>query len=146
MGLDRYITMDEFLGGMGTLDTMEDELVGNANTIVPKANELLDRFGEYRGCNSGYRSMAHHLEIYAAKNKTRKAQGLPELKVPMSSRHLICAAIDLEDTDGKLKKWAKENVDVLEELGLYCEALESTPTWLHIQFIAPKSGNRFFVP
>jgi hypothetical protein len=141
----RYITVLEYLGST-PLSSLPPEQVANLNTLIPKINDLLSRFGEFRKCNSGYRSMEEHLAIYARINARRKAQGLPERKVPMSSRHLVAAAIDLEDRDGKLKAWLVNNVKILEKLDLYCEHGSATPTWAHIQIIKPASGSRFFKP
>lgn len=141
----RFISVLEYLGST-ELASLPPEHIANLNTLIPKVNELLSRFGEYRKCNSGYRSMEEHLAIYARINARRKAQGLPERRIPMSSRHLSAAAIDLEDRDGKLKAWLLNNVKVLEELGLYCEHPDDTPTWAHIQTTKPASGRRFFKP
>ena len=127
----RYITMDEFLMNRITLAELTPELLGNANTTVPAANELLDRFGEFRGCNSGYRSPEDQMRINPSAPK---------------SKHMLCAAIDLEDKDNKLKTWCLANLQVLEELGLYMEHPNSTPTWIHVQIVAPHSGNRVFKP
>jgi hypothetical protein len=55
-----------------------------------------------------------------------------------------CAAVDLEDKDGKLYYFAMENIPLLEELGLYCETRQGP--WLHLQCKPPKSGRRFFHP
>lgn len=95
---------------------------------------------------SGLRSMQKHLGIYKDINAKRAKAGQPPLKVPMGSQHLSGNAADIWDRAGKLKAWAVKNVKVLEELGLWCEAPEATPTWLHVQTVPPKSGNRFFKP
>lgn len=141
----RYITVLEYLGNT-SLSSLPPEQVANLNTLIPKINDLLSRFGEFRKCNSGYRSMEEHLAIYSRINAKRKAQGLPERKVPMSSRHLVAAAIDLSDPDGKLQKWILNNVKVLEELDLYCESFTHTVGWVHIQCLPPRSKSRFFIP
>jgi uncharacterized protein YcbK (DUF882 family) len=80
-----FITMDSYLKGRVKLTDLSDELIRNANTIVPRANELLERFGSYRACTSGYRSPSDQARI------NPKAT---------HSKHLICAAIDIEDKDG----------------------------------------------
>jgi uncharacterized protein YcbK (DUF882 family) len=131
MGLNRYISVDEYLMGRAKLQDLPDDLVRNVNIIVPKANELLSKFGQYRPCNSGYRSVADQQRINPKS---------------MKSKHLTCQAIDIADKDGKLKAWILKNVSVLEELGLYCEDFAHTPTWVHIQCVGPKSGKRFFIP
>lgn len=126
-----FISMQDFLMGRTKLEDLTPEQLGNANTIVPKANELLEKFGEFRKCNSGFRSAADQMRINP--------------KAPHSAHTQACA-IDLEDADGKLKAWLKANLNVLDELNLYMEAPSSTPTWVHIQAIPPKSGHRIFIP
>ncbi len=142
MGNKIYITMDEYLGC--PLDSLSPELQGNANTLIPKVNELLSQFGEYRKVNSGLRSLEHHLEIYRIKNEARKSKGLPELKVPMNSAHLSAQAVDLEDADRELTKWCLLNLKILEECGLWMEDPNSATTWVHLQIRPTK--NRVFIP
>lgn len=127
----QYVTMDEFLMGRTTLDQLSDELVANANTTVPRANELLDAFGEYRKCNSGYRTPEDQARI------NPKA---------LHSKHLSCQAIDLSDPDGKLDDFCLKNQDVLAKIGLWLEDPKSTPGWTHVQVVAPGSGHRVFIP
>lgn len=97
-------------------------------------------------CTSGLRTMADHLRIYAEINAKRVKQGLPELNIPMSSKHLIGQAADIYDPKGELKQWCLANVSKLEEIGVWCEDFASTKTWVHFQTRPPKSGNRFFKP
>jgi hypothetical protein len=142
----KYISVYEYLMGRAKIEDLTDEQLANMNTLIPKVNELLEKFGEYKKCNSGFRSINDHLRIYKEINEKRKKQGKPEVKVPMSSSHLKAAAIDLEDKNDKLKNWILKNVHVLEELDLYCESFSHTDTWVHLQIFKPKSGNRFFIP
>lgn len=127
----QLITIDDLLMGRTTLDQLPDDQVVNANTIVPRANELLSHFGQYRACNSGYRSLEDQMRINPHAPK---------------SKHMVCAAIDLEDKDGKLKAFAVNNQALLATIGLWMEAPASTPTWLHVQCLPPGSGHRTFIP
>lgn len=116
--------------GRAELTNLPPELIGNVNTIVPRANLLLAHFKEYRPCRSGYRTPESNT---AAGGKVR-------------SNHLTCQAIDLEDTDRKLSVWCLLNLKLLEEVGVWMESPSSTPTWIHWQCVPPKSGNRVFRP
>lgn len=116
--------------GRAKPEELSAQLTANMNTIVPRANELLERFGHYRKVSSGYRTPEANAAAGGAK----------------LSNHMTCAAVDLEDRDGKLKTWCTANLHVLEELGLWMEHPDSTPTWVHVQCLAPKSGNRVFRP
>lgn len=117
--------------GRAKLEDLSAELQGNANETVSKANDLLEKFGEYRSVNSGYRRLEDN---DATANSAKK------------SNHLICAAVDLEDKDGKLKDYCMANLGILKDIGLWMESPTSTPTWTHVQIKSPKSGNRVFLP
>lgn len=127
----KYISVGEYLMGRIEYKDLSDEQVANLNTLIPRVNELLSRFGEYRSCNSGFRTIEDQKRINPKS---------------MKSNHLKAAAIDLEDNNRKLQKWITKNAHVLEEIGLYCEAFAHTPTWVHCQIVSPKSNKRFFTP
>lgn len=115
--------------GRTTLDQLSSELQANAQLTVTRANDLLAHFGSYRSCTSGYRSKADQMRINPS---------------AIHSNHLTCSAVDLEDEDGKLNKFCKDNQNLLETIGLWCE--ERQGNWQHIQIVPPKSGHRFFFP
>lgn len=110
---------------------LSDELIGNVNTIVPRVNDLLERFGEKREVSSGYRPPAINKKTPNAAKK---------------SNHMLCLACDLEDPDGKLDEWCLANLDVLEEIGLWLESPKYTPNWVHVQCVPPRSKKRVFIP
>ena len=64
----------------------------------------------------------------------------------MGSSHLYGAAVDIGDSDGKLKAWLKANPNKLVECGLWMESPEYTKSWCHLQSYAPASFNRVFKP
>jgi hypothetical protein len=141
-----FVSVDEYLMNRGSLEELSDEIVRNINTLIPRVNELLERFGEKRNVTSGLRRMEDHIRIYEEINAKRRAKGLPEQKVPMGSKHLIGAAIDLEDKNDKLKEFCVKNTHILKELGLYMEDPSATDTWCHLQCIPPGSGKTVFRP
>jgi uncharacterized protein YcbK (DUF882 family) len=64
----------------------------------------------------------------------------------MGSSHLYGCAVDIADTDGKLKAWCKANINKLEKCGLWMESPEATKSWCHLQSYAPRSMSRIFNP
>ena len=115
----------------------------NLAKLLARLNEFREAYGKPLRVTSGYRSMNKHLEIYAKKGITDQS------KIPMKSNHLFGLAADLvpiEDDIKHLHDWVLDNVKLCEELGLYFEKFDYSPTWLHVQIVAPKSGNRFFIP
>lgn len=127
----KYLSVGEYLMGRATMADLTPEQVGNLNTLIPKINELLERYGKPWKLNSGYRTPADQQRINP--------------KAPRS-KHTLCAAVDLADKDKSLTNWCILNIKVLEELGLYLEDPSHTISWLHIQCIPPRSGYRIFIP
>ena len=64
----------------------------------------------------------------------------------MGSAHLLGLACDIYDPDGKIWDWFMENIPILEKLSIYLEDRAYTPTWVHVQVVAPRSKNRIFRP
>lgn len=123
------ISVEEFLMGRATPDELPPEYVSNMNELLPRVNALLEKFGESRKVNSGFRRQSDN---DATANASKK------------SKHMICAAVDLEDRDGKLDEFCSE--EILIEFNLYKEASEATPGWCHLSFLPPRSGKRIFIP
>ena len=126
------ITVDEYLGQhlAGHEQELTDEIRANAEIICGRANQLIAAFGEDRGLRSGWRPAAVNHAAGGA----------------MRSKHMLGQAIDVEDDDGLLDAFCKQNVGLLEQLGLWLEAPEYTELWTHIQCVPPRSGRRFFIP
>ena len=126
------ITVDEYIGQhlAGHEQELTDEIRANAEIICGRANQLIAAFGEDRGLRSGWRPAAVNHAAGGA----------------MRSKHMLGQAIDVEDDDGLLDAFCKQNVGLLEQLGLWLEAPEYTELWTHIQCVPPRSGRRFFIP
>lgn len=107
------------------------DIKSNLDVLLFRINKIRIAYGVPMVVTSGLRSQADQKRINP--------------KAPKSN-HLLGAACDISDPDGKLKEWVKANVKLLEETGLWMEDFLSTPTWCHFQIYPPKSGNRFFIP
>lgn len=121
-------------------NSLPADIKANLLKLLEKLTRVRLAYGKPMTVTSGLRTMEDHLRIYKEKGITDKS------KIPMKSNHLYGIAADISDPKGEFKKWIKENMKLMEELGLYFEDFDSTPTWVHIQFKAPASGNRFFKP
>lgn len=63
------------------------------------------------------------------------------------SKHLTGEAIDLRDSGTRdLARWCLRNLDALEEIGLWMEDPQWTPTWVHLQTVPPGSRRRVYCP
>lgn len=112
---------------------LTEEINRNAQVTVAKCNELLTRAGrsDLDSVRSGWRPQG-------VNDATRNAAA--------NSRHLTAQAVDLPDDDRTLAEWCVDNLEVLDEIGLWMEDPRWTPTWVHLQTIPPKSGRRVYVP
>lgn len=128
------LTLNEYLMGRESQYPIDDDMRINALHLLSKVNELLEEFykanpkAKKRIITSGYRPAAINAKIGGAKK----------------SNHMLCLAVDLSDVDCLLSKWI--TVDILKKYDLYMENKVKTPTWVHLQLPAPKSGNRVFNP
>lgn len=133
------IAFNELIKGNSIAD-IPIEHQHNLEELLKRINQIRTAYNIPMTVTSGYRSLQHHLEIYSRKGITDRS------KIPMQSRHLYGQAVDIADADGKLKAWVLQNVNLLEDIGLWCEDFNATPTWCHFQIVSPKSGKRFFLP
>ena len=131
--------MNELLSNQARLGDLSNDVQNNLNDLLVKINKVRLAYGKPMIVTSGLRTTKHHLEIYARK-------GIYPPKVPMKSNHLSGRAVDFSDSDGKLKAWVKDNIKLMEEIGLWLEDFTATKTWCHFQINPPKSGKRFFMP
>ena len=126
------ITVAQYLGQhlQGHEMELTEDIKTNAAIICEKANQLMAAFGEDRELRSGWRPSAVN----------NHAGGAPH------SKHMTGHAVDIDDSDGALDEFCRNNVQILEGIGLWLEDDVATPTWCHIQCVPPRSGHRFFIP
>jgi hypothetical protein len=132
------ITLEKYFMGRDKTYEKEltEELIGHAKETVYRASTLIQEYMNATGnsepsVRSGWRPLSVNAKIpNASKN----------------FKHITCQAVDLADNSGKLRKWVMANLDKCEEIGLWVEHPDHTPSWLHIQTCPPKSESRVFVP
>lgn len=125
------LTLKDYLMSRDSKYPLPQQVVVSAAKLLDKVNGLIKEFGEERKVSSGWRPAELNATVPGAAK---------------TSKHITGDAIDLEDRDGKLKEWCVFNQDKLELLGLYMEDPASTPTWVHLQQLPPRSGKRIFKP
>lgn len=136
------VTRNEITKGV----EIEQEYEDNINTLILALNAFAERIDTYYGkhipliVNSGVRSKKDQIRIYNEK-------GITDInKIPMGSAHISCQAVDLRDRDKLIRNFILDCPSVLEELDLYVEDFDATPTWTHIQTRRTSSGKRIFKP
>jgi len=107
------------------------EIDANISELISKLSKVREAWGKPMQVTSGLRSQA---------DQARINPGAPK------SKHLSGQAADILDEDGSLKVWVGENLALMETIGLWFEAFESTPNWCHMQIVPPGSGKRIFQP
>lgn len=132
------ISMDELLNHKYKLENCNDTQKKNLPILLERVNKIRVVWGKPMTVTSGLRSVEDHLRIYAAKGITDVS------KIPMQSRHLIGAAVDIADEGLSLTEWLKEYPHFLEDAELWCE--EGNKNWVHFQIVPPLSGKRWFLP
>jgi len=107
------------------------EVEENAKKLLQKVNALLFELKITTiKISSGWRPETLNAKVGGAKK----------------SNHITGCAIDLSDPNEELDNLFQKNLKILEKYGLYLEHPDSTKGWSHLQFVAPKSGNRVFKP
>lgn len=128
------ISYEEILQGRAKLEDLDEETQANIKVLHERINKLRKAYGKPIRVNDGYRRPKD-----TPKNGANK------------SNHLIGAAIDLDDDDyGTLWKWTLENLELMQEIGLWMEDPRWTHgkigTWMHYSIFPPKSHKRIYVP
>jgi hypothetical protein len=118
----------------------------NLHKLLPLLNGLELIFGQPLSITSGFRTKKEHIRVYQEINDRRIIAGKPEVCIPIHSQHLLGNAADISDIAGDLKIFIYHHLYYFDDNDLYMEAFESTPSWVHIQRVPPRSGNRFFIP
>ena len=114
---------------------LTQDILVNLNDLIFKMSAIREALGRPMHVNSGLRSKEQQDSLVASGKSNAP-----------TSKHLTGQACDIRSDNNGLQDWVKANVSLLETIGLWCEAFEATPTWVHFQSVPPKSGNRFFIP
>lgn len=140
------ITINEMLKGK-IFEDLTIEQQNNLNKLLVIVNKIRILWEKPMIVTNCIRTIDEHIQIY--KDKAAKAGKPFDIsKVPMKSKHLCGAAVDIADTGLILTKWLEDNPQVMEECGIFCELTNTN--WVHIQFLPFGSykdgGSRWFNP
>lgn len=137
------ISVDQYLGQHAkeaAPGELTDEIRANAETLLERVNRLLTAAGmEHLTLRSGWRPAA-----FNASFQHTDALGVVVRGGAPKSRHMTGEGVDVADPNGALDAWLTD--DALAEFDLYREAIDATPSWTHLQIVAPHSGKRTFNP
>ena len=127
------ITKKELLMGRDVQFPKEytKEISDNLDKLLLAINKVRKAYGKPMTVSSGWRPAAVNGRIANAAVK---------------SNHMLGLAVDISDPKGEVMAWILANMKLIVACGLYIEDFRHTPTWVHFQIVAPKSGSRIFVP
>ena len=127
------ISKDEVLMGRDKTypDEYTQEISDNINLLLVPMNQIRNSWAQPMRVNSGWRPAAINAKTPGAASHSKHTEGL---------------AVDISDVSGDLMRWVLANLQMMKDLGIYFEDFRWTPTWVHFQLGAPKSGKRIFIP
>lgn len=135
-----YFTRQEILMGRDAQYQINQEQSANLDQLINALNPIREAYGSPMAVSSGYRPGHFNTAAGGAKQ----------------SAHTSCQAVDIVDKDGKFAEWVMNNLDKLEQQGLYLESPDYTyiinssgeriTGWIHLQTRPVKSGKRVFIP
>lgn len=140
IGLEQYLGQHAKEAAPGELT---DEIRANAKILVERVNRMLAAFlaetGLARVLRSGWRPAG-----FNASFTHTDASGAVVRGGAPKSKHITGEGVDVADNDDALDAWLTDAK--LAEFDLYREHPDATPSWAHLQIVAPGSGHRTFHP
>lgn len=134
------ITLEEYFGRWINDPDATPERKANARYLLDKVNSLLGRAfvsGVVLPDNPNTECLVGG-EKFGGFRPQSCPQGAPH------SAHKDGQAVDIFDPKNELDNWITD--EILEEFDLYREHPDSTKSWCHLTYRAPKSGHRTFLP
>lgn len=122
---------------------LTDKIIVNATLLLGRVNLLLAwAYGEHVTP-----ALDAHTGTHVASGWRPPAINDATSTAAAKSKHLSGEAIDLRDSGTRdLARWCLRNLDALEEIGLWMEDPQWTPSWVHLQIVPPGSRRRVYVP
>ena len=108
-----------------------DEISKNVDELLVVLNKVRAAYGKPMTVSSGWRPAAINSNTSGSAKSSLHMQGL---------------ACDFRDDDRSIMKWVLNNLQLMQDLGIYIEDFRWTKNWCHMGIRAPASKNRIFVP
>lgn len=124
------ITLESYLMGRDRAYPLNEELMTSALDLVDRLNKLQEHYPDSFVITSGYRPPEINETIKGART---------------GDAHETCRGVDLRDWNLMLSEFLLDNLELLEEIGLWMESPSSAKDHVHLQSYPPKSGNRVFI-
>lgn len=139
--MSHSITLDDYLMGRDKIHLSNDQYLAGTS-LVEKINHLLGLLaGDGVNLEISPRTGSLVSSGYRPQNINANTPGAAP-----KSKHISLQACDLYDPEGEIDDWCMENLEVLEQIGLWMEHPSATKGWCHIQVVPPRSRRRVFYP
>lgn len=139
------ITLDDYWMGRDARypHAMTDLVRANATLLLGRVNLLLS----WAYVEHVTPALDAHTGTHVASGWRPKAINEATSNAAAASKHLTGQGIDLRDNGTRdLARWCLNNLDALEEIGLWMEDPQWTPSWVHLQSVPPGSRRRVYCP
>lgn len=131
------LTVSDYFRRFRDSKEITDDFRKNAEKLISKVSLMLSMIPYKTTITSGFRPQAYNKQIGGSIN----------------SHHCFARAVDLWDPDKIIGNWCLSNETWLKQEGLFLEHPDVTlksddpkKRWIHVQIVAPRSGNTFFYP
>jgi hypothetical protein len=127
------ITVTELLMGRDKTHPTEltPSILQNLGETARRVNAIRSSLGHPLHVNSGWRPASINAGTAGAAKH---------------SNHLLGLAVDFRDHSGALRQWCLGHLPLLANTGIWLEDFRWTPSWVHMQVVAPRSGHRIYPP
>lgn len=137
------IDLKELLKGKD-FASLPKEHQDNLLVLLERINKVRIAYGRSMIITSCIRTKEDQIRIYNQK-------GITDInRIPMKSKHIICAAVDISDPKRELQVWCQNNQELLRSIGLWLEDFRYTQNWVHFQIMPygsyKEGGSIFFIP
>ena len=102
------------------------EQINNMCRLLLAVNQVRQLYKVPMRVSSGWRPPEYNKKVNGAAN----------------SPHISCEAIDIFDPKQDFKHWILQNIKIMEDLGLWIENFDQTPSWVHLD-IRPRATRIF---
>lgn len=139
------ISLNDYFGAKITNSEATELMKMNAMNLLDHVNALLDEAKA-----AGFYNDLIDADTGTQISGTKGGSGDGGFRLANSttgaigSQHRKARAVDVFDPNNDLDGWIHDAI--LIRHGLYREAPDATPGWLHLQSVPPKSGRRTFNP
>lgn len=136
------ISLGEYLGPYKAHKDVTTTIIGNANDLLRKVNEIY-ALARADGCELPINPSTGTV-ISGSRNGGFRPRDTTVGSA--NSTHKDGQGIDTYDPNREFASWCMDHFTELAQRGLHMEDPRWTPTWVHLQSVPPRSGKTVYIP